>query len=200
MSITLRRAHRDVLYAAVVADLSGVGDIYAALSQGDVEEAAAAHDDSERDEIEMRRAGIAAEIKRAERAIERYYSAFEAGDLDAKRFDGRIAALQSQLDTLTDQHDELTHQLADDASQEPPDTRQLRAVADHLEETLKAARPEETKALLRLLIEDLQVNSRAEILPKYKVAAQMVCAATCEVELVGLEPTTFALPARRSPS
>ncbi|MDW5593411.1 hypothetical protein VSS74_03620 [Conexibacter stalactiti] len=39
MSITLRRAHRDVLHAAVVADLSGVGDIYAALSQGDVEEA-----------------------------------------------------------------------------------------------------------------------------------------------------------------
>jgi hypothetical protein len=39
MSITLTRAHRDVLYAAVVADLSGVGDIFAALSQGDVEEA-----------------------------------------------------------------------------------------------------------------------------------------------------------------
>jgi site-specific DNA recombinase len=49
----------------------------------------------------------------ADRAIERYYSAFEAGDLDAKRFDGRIAALQSQLDTLTDQHAELTHQLND---------------------------------------------------------------------------------------
>ena len=163
-------------------------------------EQAAAHDDSERDEIEARRAGIAAEIKRAERAIERYYAAFEAGDLDAKRFDGRIAALQSQLDTLTDQHGELTHQLADDESQEPPDTRQLRAVADHLEQTLKAARPEETKALLRLLIEDLQVNSRAEILPKYKVAAQMVCAATCEVELAGLEPATSWVRSRRSPS
>lgn len=39
MSVTVRRAHRDVLHAAVVADLSGVGGIYAALSQGDVEEA-----------------------------------------------------------------------------------------------------------------------------------------------------------------
>lgn len=49
-------------------------------------EQAAAHDDSERDEIEARRAGIAVEIKRAERAIERYYAAFEAGDLlDAMR-------------------------------------------------------------------------------------------------------------------
>jgi hypothetical protein len=71
------------------------------------------HDDSERDEIEARRAGIAAEIKRAERAIERYYTAFEAGDIDAKRFDGRIAALQSPLDTLTDQRDELTHEPKD---------------------------------------------------------------------------------------
>ncbi len=59
---------------------------------------------------------------------------------------------------------------------------------------------DQAKALLRILIADLRVNSRTEILPIYRVGAPVVCAQTSSVELVGLEPTTFWLPARRSPS
>jgi hypothetical protein len=60
--------------------------------------------------------------------------------------------------------------------------------------------PEHTKTLLRILIQELRVNSRAEILPTYRIATPMVCATTTSVELAGLEPATFALPARRSPN
>ena len=81
-----------------------------------------------------------------------------------------------------------------------PDTAELHATANALEDAIRAGNPEHTKALLRILIQELRVNSRAEILPTYRIATPMVCATTSSVELVGLEPTTFALPARRSPS
>jgi hypothetical protein len=51
-----------------------------------------------------------------------------------------------------------------------------------------------------MLIANLRVNSHNEILPTYRVGAPAVCAQTSSVELEGLEPSTFALPARRSPS
>jgi len=44
------------------------------------------------------------------------------------------------------------------------------------------------KALLRILIADLRVNSRREILPTYRVGAPVVCAQTSSVEVSGLEP------------
>jgi hypothetical protein len=59
---------------------------------------------------------------------------------------------------------------------------------------------DQTKALLDILIADLRVNSRKEVLPTYRVGAPVVCAQTSSVELVGLEPTTSAMPWRRSPS
>jgi hypothetical protein len=60
--------------------------------------------------------------------------------------------------------------------------------------------PEQAKALLAILIADMRVNSRAEVLPTYYVGAPTVCAPTSSVELAGLEPATFWLPARRSPN
>ena len=51
-------------------------------------------------------------------------------------------------------------------------------MADRLRDTLAAGEPEQTKALLRLLIKELRVNSRSEILPTYRVVAPEVCATT----------------------
>ena len=56
------------------------------------------------------------------------------------------------------------------------------------------------KALLRLLIKELRVNGRSEILPTYRVVTPEVSATTSSMEDTGIEPVTFALPARRSPS
>jgi hypothetical protein len=68
---------------------------------------------------------------------------------------------------------------------------------DHV---IEHGEPEQAKALLAILIAGLRVNSRNEILPTYRVGAPVVYAPNSSVELVGLEPTTFWLPARRSPS
>ncbi|HYV14425.1 MAG TPA: recombinase family protein [Conexibacter sp.] len=76
-------------------------------------EAASENDDSERAALEDRRASVASEIKRAERAIDRYLDAFENGDLNAQRFQSRLSALESKLDLLRDHDDaQLAQQLA----------------------------------------------------------------------------------------
>ena len=49
-------------------------------------------------------------------------------------------------------------------------------LADRLEDAIRAADPKQAKALLCVLIKDLRVNSRREILPTYRVDADAVCA------------------------
>lgn len=191
------RIPREKLEDAVIEQLAGIyrdGQlIRTAIEQ------AAEGEQTEREALGDRRASITAEIKRAERAIDRYLNAFENGDLDAKRFQSRMDALQAKLAGLRDQDSQLAHELAAEAPH-TPDTAELHATANALEDAIRQGNPEHTKALLRILIQELRVNSRAEILPTYRIATPMVCATTTSVELVGLEPTTFALPARRSPN
>lgn len=62
-----------------------------------------------------------------------------------------------------------------------PDTATLRAVADHLDHVIAHGEPEQAKALLGILIADLRVNSRSEVLPTYRVGAPVVCAQTSSV-------------------
>jgi hypothetical protein len=66
-----------------------------------------------------------------------------------------------------------------------PDTAELHATADALEDAIRQGDPEHTKALLRILIQELRVSSRAEILPTYRLATPLVCATTSSVALVG---------------
>ena len=44
------------------------------------------------------------------------------------------------------------------------------------------------------------VNSKAEMLPSYYLATPDVCATSERVERAGIEPATFGLQSRRSPS
>ena len=122
-----------------------------------------------------------------------------AASVCAKRFQSRMDALQAKLDGLKDQDQQLAHQLAAETPT-APDTAELHATANALEDAIRAGNPEHTKALLRILIAELRVNSRAEILPTYRVVAPMVCATTSSVELGGLEPPTSWVRSRRSPN
>ena len=90
----------------------------------------------------------------------------------------------------------LAQDLAADAPT-APDSAELSAVTQHLDHIIAGGDPKQAKALLRLLIAELRVNSPSQILPTYRPS---VCAPTSSVELVGLEPTTSAMPWRRSPS
>jgi site-specific DNA recombinase len=95
------RIPRDKLEAAVVGQLASLyrdGDVIR-----DAIDAAAEQRHVDRAAFEDQRRALAEEIRRAERALDRYYAAFETGDLDAKRFQTRAAALETRLADLHEQ-------------------------------------------------------------------------------------------------
>ncbi len=152
-----------------------------------------------RPEIEQRLASIGAEIARAEQALERYFEAFEQGRLSPERCDERLTRLQARLEDLGAQQAELSLSSPDEAGRAPTPA-DLAAVADQLEHLLAEGKPEKTKALLRLLIQELRVDGRARIQPTYRLATPEVCATSEKVERAGIEPATSGLQSRRSPS
>ena len=162
-------------------------------------EAASENEGTERAALEDRRASVASEIKRAERAIDRYLDAFENGDLDARRFQSRMTALESKAGRAAGPR---TAARAPARRRSATRARHRRA-ARHRQRTRRRHPPRQPRTHQGAAPRPdprARVNSRAEILPTYRIATPMVCATTTSVELVGLEPTTFALPARRSPS
>jgi site-specific DNA recombinase len=172
------RLNRDKLEAAVLAQRAELYRDGALIRQAI--EHAAANQGAERAALAEQRAGLAKEIRRAKHAIERYHQAFEAGDLDPKRFDARVSALDASLEALSEQDHALAHDLATHVPT-TADTAQLAAVADHLDQTIANGDPDQSKALLRLLIAELRVNSRNEIQPTYRVPDPAVCAQTTSV-------------------
>ena len=125
---------------------------------------------------------------RGERVAVRW-AAFEKGDLDAKRFQTRTAALEIRLADLHEQVLALAARLAAQAHT-TPDAANLAAVADQLEHLVSTGDPKQTKTLLRLLVKDLRVNGRKEILPTYRVVTDAVCALPSSVGAPGIEPGT----------
>ena len=145
-----------------------------------------------RPEIEQRLASIGAEIARAEQALERYFEAFEQGRLSPERCDERLTRLQARLEDLGAQQAELSLSSPDEAGRAPTPA-DLAAVADQLEHLLAEGKPEKTKALLRLLIQELRVDGRARIQPTYRLATPEVCATSEKVGGTGIEPVTSCL-------
>jgi hypothetical protein len=139
--------------------------------------------------LEEQRRALAEEIRRAERALDRYYAAFETGDLDAKRFQTRVSALERRLADLREQDLDLAARVATEPPT-TPDTANLAAVANRLERVITDSDPKQAKALLRLLVKDLRVNGRREILPTYRVISDAVCALPSSVGAPGIEPGT----------
>ncbi len=184
------RLPKDKLEAAILSQLTTIyrdgGLIRDAIEQ------AAASSDTDRAGISEQRGSLSKEISRTERAIERYQDAFEDGNLNPARFKQRITALDTRLEALQQQDETLASQLTAEAPTSP-DTQALHAVADRLDHVIAHGKPEQAKALLAILIAKLQINSRNEILPTYRVGAPVVCAQTSSVEPAGIEPVTSCL-------
>ncbi len=68
-----------------------------------------------------RRQALGHEIARAERALERYYAAFETGSLEPARFHDRVFALDARLAALNEQEAELRRTFATRGA--PPNVR-----------------------------------------------------------------------------
>jgi len=184
------RLPRHKLEHAVLQQLAALyrdGDLVAeALSQAEQEAART------RPEIEQRLASIGAEITRGEQALERYYEAFEQGKLSPERCDERLSRLQARLEDLNAQEAELSRSISQEAGRAPTPA-DLAAVADQLERVIADGEPQKAKALLRLLIEELRVDGRAQIQPIYRLVMPEVCATSEKVGRVGIEPTTLGL-------
>jgi site-specific DNA recombinase len=92
------RLNRDKLEAAVLNQLAGLyrdGDVIAdALHRAYTKQRA------DRPALEEQRRTVVEEIRRGERALDRYYQAFETGDLEPGQFKTRLAGLEAKLDTL----------------------------------------------------------------------------------------------------
>jgi hypothetical protein len=71
------------------------------------------------------------------------------------------------------------------------------AIADHLDQLIAEAEPQQAKALLRNLIAELKVESRAKIDPTYRVVTDTVCATSEKVEAAGIEPRQIRPNSRR---
>jgi site-specific DNA recombinase len=184
------RLPRAKLEQAVLAQLAS------AYRDGDLIAQAVARAQAEaernRPEIEQRLGSIRAEITRAERALERYYEAFEQGKLSPERCEQRLSRLQACLDDLHAQQAGLSASTRHEPTRAPT-AAELAAVADELDRVIAEAEPQKAKALLRLLIEELRVNGRREILPTYRVVTPAVCAMSEKVGRAGIEPATLGL-------
>jgi site-specific DNA recombinase len=181
------RIPRDKLEEVVLRQLAGLSRDGALVRRAVAE--AERQGQRDRPALEARRRQLAHEIRRTERALERYYAAFETGNLEPPRFHDRVSALDARLATLNEQDAELGRRIATRAHT-APGAAALAAVADHLDRTIAAADPKQAKALLRLLIKELKVNGRSEILPTYRVVTPEVCALRSSVGAAGIEPAT----------
>ncbi len=159
---------------------------------------AAKHTEAERPQLEDQLASTRAEIGRLERKLERYFEAFEDGDLSAALCQERVRGHRDRLETLREQEADLARRLAAHAHT-PPDGAALAGLADQVDEIVASESPEQAKELLRLLVKEVRVHNRRRIIPVYRVP-MAVRAIPSKVERAGIEPATSALQRRRSPS
>jgi site-specific DNA recombinase len=152
------RLPKERLEAAVLAQLA---DVY---RDGHLIERALAKAETltakERPRLEEQLTSTRSEIARVERKLDRYFEAFEVGELSAALCQERVRGHRERLETLRTHEADLARRLATQAYT-PPDAAALAGLADELDEILADESPEQAKELLRLLIKEIRVHNRA---------------------------------------
>ena len=183
------RLPKDALESAV---LTQMGEVYrdTALIGTAVDEAQAQLQ-ARQAEVDAFRAARQAEAADLRSRIERYYAAFETGDLDPRPFRERVSALQVRLDELESQPVTPAPRVAP----EPVDAAAISwALSEALGLVLRIVPAPRAKAILRLLIEEIRVVSPDDIRPAYRVP--LVVRTPDElVSRLGFEPRTRGLKA-----
>jgi site-specific DNA recombinase len=130
-----------------------------------------------------RLAGIRQELAGAKRSLDRYFAAFEEGSLSPADCQERIAELKARIDAMIAEEATLTRRASEGATEatSPVDVAEW---AKDLGTLLRAGTVQQRKALFRLLVKELRVVSRDEILPTYKIPA-LVRAPEGQVDLGG---------------
>jgi site-specific DNA recombinase len=190
------RLPKDRLEAAVLAQLAWL------YRDGELIERALAKASTlaaeERPRVEEQLASTRAEVARVERKLERYFEAFEMGELSAVLCQERLRSHRERLEALRGQEADLARTFATKAHTSPH-AAALTGLADELDEILATESPEQAKDLLRLFIKEIRVHNRRRIVPTYRVPAA-VRAMPRKVERAGLEPATPSLQSWCSPN
>lgn len=124
-------------------------------------------------QVRGRLQAVAAEVRQAEEALERYYSAFESGSLSERRFAGRIEVLKERLAGLRRRQSELEEEAA--AEERPiPTAASLADAEEAIKEAIERGTPGQRKALLQALVAEIRVESREAIYPTFRLPAGTV--------------------------
>ena len=100
--------------------------------------------------------------------LERYFAAFESGDMDPKVCGERLGALQEELQQLQQESTRLD-QLVNDQSALQIEADELQAIISRLEEVFTAGPFPKKKHLLRLLIKQTAVDDRRRARVTYRL-------------------------------
>jgi site-specific DNA recombinase len=165
------RLPKDDLEAAILAQM---GEVY-----GDTSLIAAALEDARAAahtavaEAEGTRIALATQATDVRRRIDRYFAAFESGELSPSLAQGRIAELQGRIAELDTQLAAATPAVRP-APGAPVNAAIVSwTLSQALGTILRNAPPARTKALLRLLVEEIRVISPADIRPTYRVPTEV---------------------------
>jgi len=164
---------------AVFADTALVGE---ALTLSRAEEAGGS------EENVRRLASIGHELAGARRALDRYFGAFEEGRLSAADCQERIERLRGRIEALEAEERALA-QRGSEGLPATPTAGDVAEWARNLQLLIQSGTPQQRKALVRLLVKELRVMSRQDILPTYKIPA-LVRAPEGQVVLTGFEPVS----------
>ena len=129
---------------------------------------------------------VDAEISQAEAGVDRYYSAFELGRLPEGRFAKRIEALEQRLTDLRARRKALEE--AEATRPEVPAAAVIHDTAEAIAEAMNRGTLQQRKALLQQLVAGVEVNSREEIVPTFRIPATTVRVMDRMVGGPGLEP------------
>ena len=187
----------------VYADTSLIGAALAEM-EAELRTSEAAHAEKQK--------ALDAEAVELRSRIDRYFASFEAGQLSPELAQERVAGLQARIQAIEDERAAIPQGSAA-RSLRPEEIALISwSLSEALGEILKQTPTPRTKALLRLLIEEIRVVSPTDIRPTYRVPAAPVPAAAAGaeegavreledmVEMRGLEPLTPAMRTRCSPS
>ena len=123
---------------------------------------------SERANHEQELDVVDAGIEKAEDAIERYLSVFEAGTLSEAQCGKRIEGLAAKVRDLRSRREELVAAV-EHASANAPDPGEIAPMRHHIAHALAYGAVPARKALLQALVHEIRVESRDRVVPWFRV-------------------------------
>jgi site-specific DNA recombinase len=128
----------------------------------------AAQLDGHRDRYHAQLASVEEELRRTERAIDRYMHAFEEGHLDLERFGPRVEELALTSKKLQKSKESLLTALDEDDIAAPAASA-LASLQQNVREAIEVEALQAKKALISAHVQEVEIRSRSEIYPTFRV-------------------------------